>query len=306
MNKSIYFIALAALLLSSCGGGKSKKKKGNDGQEQIGAGTQNINSYSADTFYSDLKHRLVDLSASKNINELLCQGWIAEDDVYDLSAVQESSQIEIPIRSLHIFNDYTFIRNIRNNLEMGKWRYDDAKKEMYLYYDDGGGGDHYKIRAIAADELQLTDLDVGRNDVIKYVSDAKQYNNKMDDPFYLANNKWRKPPAKKETDEQIKQRVNNYLHFFVLFYKDAIAREAETVSFYGFPSCINWYSGGIYLKPEKELKDKWLSCFYNQAEAGKAYKILENVVDRKYNWPAEDINWIKKNLFVLEQMYKNL
>ena len=46
---------------------------------------------------------------------------------------------------------------------------------------------------------------------------------------------------------------------------------------------------------------KFVKMFNEQAM--KAYAVAENLMEKKYVWPKGEQNWIKQNLFVLEQMY---
>ena len=38
----------------------------------------------------------------------------------------------------------------------------------------------------------------------------------------------------------------------------------------------------------------------------KGYSIMAKDMEKKYSWPKQNIDCLKKNLFVLEQMIKNL
>ena len=48
---------------------------------------------------------------------------------------------------------------------------------------------------------------------IEYKADGKVQKNMADDPFYIDNNKWRIKPKKPETDEAIKQRLQDCITF---------------------------------------------------------------------------------------------
>ncbi|MBL0358019.1 MAG: hypothetical protein IPP72_14615 [Chitinophagaceae bacterium] len=52
---------------------------------------------------------LVDLSETRNIPELLCQGWELEDD---LEVIRDNSEAQgvYPFRSFYFATDYTFIK----------------------------------------------------------------------------------------------------------------------------------------------------------------------------------------------------
>jgi hypothetical protein len=190
-------------------------------------------------------------------------------------------------------------------MQAGTWKFDNDKKILTFSYSRGGT-DTYKIRALAADELRLTNIGIRSETILVFVSDGKRQKDAANDPFTVNNVKWRMAPAVAESDEAIKQRVKEYLRFFILYYKDAIARRAAIVSFYGFPGCLKWYSGGIYMQDDKDMLENWNACFYNKAQAKKGMEIVSHLLDKKYTWPSGDENWIKKNVFVLEQMYANL
>lgn len=260
-------------------------------------------SYTTDTMYQALPQLVEDLSAEKDIENLLAQNWTNVDDIPALRDSHNGS-LEFPVRTFCMFTDKTVVKNVRNYMEVGTWSFDNAAKTITFNYD--GSKDVYKLRALAADELQLVNIGIHSETVLIFSSDAKRHKNMLTDPFYKTNQLWRIPAEKPETDEVIKQRVKEYLDFFRLYYKDVIARRAEIVSFYGFPGCIKWYAGGIYIQGDKDILENWYALFYNKEQGEKALKMVSKLLDKKYTWPTVNANWIKKNLFVLEEMYKNL
>jgi hypothetical protein len=304
MLRIIYAAACFLILATSC----NDEKKGAANEKHTTTkktGGSIADSYTVDTFYQDLPKLLADISASENIEELLAQDWILEDDKDALEMASDDGSFEMPVRTLSMAADNTVIKNCRNDIQEGVWKYDNDKKTVTLKYKQGGT-DVYRIRSFAADEMKLTNIGIGSETVLKFVADGKRYRNKNDDPFYFANNKWRNKPAVPENDAAIKQRLKDNLRFFILYYKDAIARRASLVSFYGFPSCLRWYAGGIYIQDDKEQLAKWEDCFYSEKQAKKALDIMSDVISKKYTWPKGQSNWIKQNLYVLEQMYQNL
>lgn len=261
-------------------------------------------SYTADTLYQNLPNLLEDVSNSDDMETLLAQNWVHADDKEALEYAQDGG-LMIPVRSFSLATDGSMIKNIRNSMDAGKWKFDKEKKELRFTYN-GSSPDVYKLRALAADELRLTNIGIGSETILTFLADGKRHKSESTDPFYIDNNKWRIAPNAPETDEAIKERVKGCLHFFMLYYKDVIARRAAVVSFYGFPSCIKWYGGGIYLQEDEDVLKNWNECFYNEAQAKKGTAIVSKLLEKKYTWSEGDENWIKKNLFVLEQMYKNL
>jgi hypothetical protein len=303
MYKIICFTALLFFVTTSC----NENKKADEGKKIVTDSKKQSTEdpYSTDTMYQALPDMLQDLSASTNMQELLAQNWILNDDKEALDMASDDGAFEMPVRSFSMAADFTIVKNIRNAMDNGTWKFDEAKKILTLKYTNGSS-DIYKLRALAANEMKLTNVGIQSETVLTFVSDAKRYKNAADDPFYIANNKWRIKPRASETDAAIKQRLKDNLRFFILFYKDVIARKAAAASFYGLPSCLEWYAGRISIQNRKEISEKWKGCFYNTAEAMKAYDMMDNVISKKITWPKGTTNWLKKNLFALEQIYQNL
>jgi hypothetical protein len=247
---------------------------------------------------------MVDLSESQDIKDLLAQGWEREDDMAELAGVEDDGGPKLAFRGLYLATDNNLTQNPRNEITFGKWSYNDAKKTITL--NDKHGSGTYKIRAIAPDELQLVGAEGDGDGVVKYTSFAMRTRLKEDDPFYIANNRWRIKPLKPETDEAIYKRLTECIRFFVLFYKDMVAKDAQTVSFYGLPCCLKFYGPGIFIQKKTELQSDWIQCFYNKDQAMKAYTMMDKVIGKKYTWPKGSMNWVKKNADVLEQMYDNI
>jgi hypothetical protein len=235
---------------------------------------------------------LTDLSKERNIEKLLCQGWEMEDDMEMIENNGDAEGI-YPFRCFYLSDDFTYVRNARNFMEHGQWQYNDEKKM-------------YKIAAIGPGDMTVINSGINSVTKLKFIGSAKKYSNKKIDPYYIDNNRWRIKPKFSENDSLVKKRLKDCIWFYVLFYKDNLVRKATKISFYGFPTCLKWYGGGIYMVKENELADNWFKCFYNKEQAMKAYRMMENTVVKKYKWSKGNISWVKKNLEVLEQMYANL
>lgn len=289
--RKIFFYSLPCFILAACS--NAAKENGTTGKEA--------------TTTVKTKHPSVRyLEDETGMATLLAQGWENEDDVAALAGMDQVSDFEIASRSFYLSPDGSFTKNVRNAMEYGKWKFDDAAKTLTFVYEDGGTTDVYKIRALAADELQVKNMGINTVTILKFISNARVFKNTAEEPFHFSNNQWRIAPRKAESSQQVANRLKANLHFFILFYKEAIAKETAAISFYGLPSCLKWYAGGIYLRKKEELDDRWKNCFYNEAQAMDAYKLMDKVLDKKYEWPKNETNWLKKNLFVLEQMYNQV
>ncbi len=250
--------------------------------------------------------KLVYLDTAEHIYNILCQDWVLEEDAEGLEGMTESSKFEIPYRSFYFSTKGSFVKNPRNTFDYGSWDYDDATKIISLNNTIDKTRDQYKIAKVAADELTLVNVGVGSSNQLKFIGSGKRFNNAADEPYFLENNRWRIKPKQKETDSAIHQRLKENIKFFILFYKSALAKDDQVVSFWGLPSCFKWYGGGIFLKDETLLPENWTGCFYNKEQALQAYKIAERLLEQKYEWPKGENNWIKQNLYVVEQMYEKI
>ena len=272
-------------------------------QSPVSGADSTDSSISDKQLYKDL---IADLSPSRDIFSLLCQTWTVEDDLEATQSTDDATG-DLVSRSFHFFSDHSFVSNPRNELGFGKWSFDDKAKTITLEYDHHTGRTTvYKIGAISAHELKLLKVGEDRRNILTFVSSGLNYKEVKEDPYHIANNLWRIHPEHRETDAEIKARLKLCVHFYCLFYRDALIREEKKISFYGFPTCFKWYAGGIYLIKGKELEKNWDACFYNMEQVRQGYAIMDTLIGKKYVWPKGERNWVKSNLSVLQQMYKEL
>lgn len=290
-----YSIALLIALFSLAGCGDSKQES--QSQPVTAADSMKL----ANKVYTE---SMTDLSDKKDIRDLLCQAWELEDDI-DVIKNNNEAQGVYPFRSFYFSTDSTFVKNPRNFMEHGRWVFNEAKKTIQLS-NSNGSKDEYKIAAIGPRELIV--INSGQESItqLKFVAAGKRHTDKKNDPFHIDNNRWRIKPRFSENDSLIKKRLKDCLHFYILFYRDNLAKEDNVISFYGLPTCIKWYAGGIFLVKEKELAENWFECFYSRPQAMKAYAMMDAVISKKYTWSKERMSWVKKNLLVLEQMHDSL
>ncbi len=256
----------------------------------------------AQIYIDSLKGFTIRLEQETNIKKLLCQQWEHAEDAADAKASGGGSSFEMVYRGFAFFDDGLVTQNPRGELHLGKWTFDEAAKTITVLPEDGPPV-KYKINALAADELLLTELGEAGAKKQKYRANAFRHQNNTADPFYPANNRWRKQPRQSETDEAIAKRVKDCVGFYLKFYKDNLLRDSSTISFTGFPTCFNWYDGGIYTVKAADLELQWMTCFYDRSQALKAHALMEKMVMRKYQWTKGLNNWVVKNTKVLQQMY---
>ena len=290
MNKTIFSVITISVFIFSCTDGANKTD-------------QKTEQHSSAKTATGQNAGLVYLDTAENIYNILCQSWVMADDAEALEGMDENSKFEIPYRSFYFSTKGSFVKNPRNTFDYGTWSFDEAAKTITINNVIDKEKDIYKIASLAADELILVNTGINSTTNLKFIAPGLRFKNANDEPFFVDNNRWRIKPKQKEPDSAIHQRLKENLHFFILFYKDVLAKDEKTVSFWGLPSCFKWYGGAIFIKKENELKENWVDCFYNKEQAMKAYAVAEKLMEKKYVWPKGEQNWIKQNLAVLEQMY---
>jgi hypothetical protein len=246
---------------------------------------------------------LTDISTSTDIKTLLAQNWELKDDALEAELSGGGSTIEMPYRGISFFSDLTVVQNPRDAMRFGKWTLDEAAKTVDIAYTDGTKA-KYKIDAIGAKDLVL--VNNADKKKMEYRADAKVQKALTDDPFYGANNLWRKKPNKAESDEEIKQRLQQAVAFYSKFLNDNVARGGKTISFIGLPAIFKWYSGGISVLGKEKLEPKWINSFYNKQQAEKAQSMLENIITKKYKWDKTETNWVKQDANVVKQILDTL
>ncbi len=251
--------------------------------------------------HTNANNSLVYLDTARDMYSILSQGWVMDEDADGLEGMDENSKFEIPYRSFYFANSGSFVKDPRNAFDHGSWSFDKAAKTITVNTAVAKERITYKIARVTPDELIL--VKSGTTENLRFISQGMRFKDPADDPFHIANNRWRIKPKAIETDSAIHHRLKENLHFFILFYKAVITKNDRIVSFWGLPSCYKWYGGGIFLKKEDELKQNWINCFYDKQQAMKAYNIADKLLSKKYTWPKGERNWLKLNLAVLEQMY---
>lgn len=247
---------------------------------------------------------LEDLTQSHVMKNILCQTWDYKEDVADTRDLNVTSDLEVVYRGYCFFKDGTVVKDPRGNLKIGTWKVNEAVKPITISLEFAKGEkETSQLAYLMPYEMILTTInDKVKKSTTDLSAEGVSNINLKEDPFYRDNVSWRIRPTSPETYKDIKQRLKNCIHFFVLFYDQKINAHSEKITFIGLPSCFTWYAGGIFLQKEGELQQKWINCFYNKEQALQAYHIAGKLLNEKYDWPKKERSWLKLNVAVLKQM----
>jgi hypothetical protein len=302
MRTIFYCICLVALIAGSCGAPvhQPTKKKAVD------------TFVLRETLVTGLDTAMKSLSGfrKKDIRDELSQHWELqhEEHVSSIELVLDEKNIRI-FPELILFKDGEALENPRSHFRAGTWQVTVVNNRPVLTLHFAGNKQKkYFIREINSQNLWLVTTGIQVDSLyIRLSSDALIHQNKLNDPFYPANNLWRIKPAKPETEDAIKARVLQCIKFYALFFRDNIKRQKKEINFLGLPRIFEWYRRGIGLPDKKKIHESWVHCFYNKEQAIKGYNLLRAlIVDYEFNWPKGAPNWVYETHSVLEQMYHKL
>lgn len=252
------------------------------------------------------------LAGIKRVNELdiLCQHWETGESEGATSRTllrDENGRPTIP--GLDIFTDSTYLANPRGQVSIGTWRVKQSGKERTLVLT----GTDKKETVWYIQELNSLNLRLvragedGKPLYLNLSSDGMVHQNHLNDPFHPVNNQWRIRPAQPETDSAIAARAKACVKFFALFYRDNIKRQKDKINFEGLPDILEWYSRGIGMPDWEDIKNSWLHCFYDDAQAEKGYQVLRKlIINYEFTWPKGAPDWRMETHSVLEQMYHKM
>jgi len=227
------------------------------------------------------------------------------------------------IRSNHTFDIVLF-----DNYVHGNWEYDKENGKLVCTPVNRKQPIVFRVDSVRSDLLQLrwdsTALlafgnfhnsrfldDEGwftrsRQTVFRLSPDELSYSKESKDPYSGENNQWRIKPAAPESPAQIKERIKNHVHFFILLYDDAQRNETNYVSYEWFVSPLLPASNGIALRHYSRIKDQWENYFYDSTQAMQGYQLLEKAFDKKIDFPIKIDSKFQRNIVMLEQVLKNM
>ena len=289
MKTYLYKLFFLIIVISGCA-----IKKDNDKNTST-----NFKEKSIDFAVSGLEN----LNASENMKDIICQDWEYKEDAADAKDADPATTVDMVYRGYSLFSDGTMVKDIRGDMKEGIWKINEKVKPISIQFSlSNGETETYQLAYLVPYEMKLSRMEDGKKLIIDLGSEAIRHIDPKNDPFYITNNSWRIKALKPETDEQIKKRLKDCIHFFILFYDEKINAHSDNVSFIGLPSCFKWYGGGIFIQKENEIQTKWMNNFYNKQDAMKAYRLAHKLISLHYDWPKKETNWLKLNVAVLRQM----
>lgn len=208
--------------------------------------------------------------------------------------------------TLHFYPDssYTVVKD--KKIEHGQWSYSNGKELKY-------GNKRLEIKAFdLKDSIRRVNV-ISYNEETKSSSDLElieeldKLKNYKEDPFHFSNNEWRLRANRKETDSEIANRLANYILHNAYILKASYERNDVKVSFAHSRGVIKIFQGGIGAVKEEKINNTWKACFYDEADAMKAYNLYRSHLGREGFLRAKTSgDWVKADYELLLKLYSKI
>lgn len=212
--------------------------------------------------------------------------------------------------AIRFYSNGTYSHFAYNFYAYGKWKWNENTRMVSLTPEtskDNNIEQHFKIEVNEDNSYTIrkmveVDKYVFKNQSPYKLIVAKNADNDAD-PFSKSMNSWRIKPAQSESKEAIRMRTLNYLKFLECYYEYLQDNQLNvyTTMWYATPIQLH-YGNGVRMSYNTELTD-WYSCFYNEAEAIEAYKLLGGAM-KKSTMVFNDNFIYSRNLAYIKQLIK--
>ena len=204
-----------------------------------------------------------------------------------------------PASFLYLAPDHTYTRDFKK-FEYGQWKRNDS---LLLLTNERQITTSFPVRLVSGNELELTSSE---GDILNFEQHPAKFSSASDNPFSLANNRWRITATKKETEQELKNRLKNHFGFYEAYFKWALDAKLSSIDVRSTPSPIKIYGNGFALKNFDELPAVWRSYFYDEEDCQKANDIIKDIFDKGDIAWAQTDNRYKMFISAFQQLEQKI
>jgi len=187
-----------------------------------------------------------------------------------------------PASFINLQPDNSYTRDF-GRFDYGHW---EEKDSVLLLKTIQGDTMLYPVKYFYKKQLELVTIS---GKTVSFERQPGKFSNDAENPFSVENNQWRIPPAKKETGQELKNRLRNHCRFYEIYFRWALANGLNTVDVRSTSSLIRIYGNGFAVKEFNDLPPAWHTYFYDEDDCYKANDILKDIFEHK------DIAWSQTN-----------
>lgn len=195
------------------------------------------------------------------------------------SNTDENDSSKIPPTSfIDLEPDGSYTRDF-GTFDHGNWKKEDS---LLLLKSISGQLISLPFRYTLGNELQLV---FPKGMVLNFEGQRFKFSSTADNPFSIENNRWRIHASKKETEQELKDRLRNHCRYYEIYFRWALDNDLSSIDVRSTPSVIKIYGNGFALKNYEDLPGVWHSYFYDEEDCHKASNIIKTIFEHK------DIAW---------------
>jgi hypothetical protein len=215
----------------------------------------------------------------------------------------ESNELVRRGYSMSFFADSKFT-DIRGNgdYDFGKWTLDLDSKTITLDGNTNKTAFSYSSK-FENKHLVIELVNEQTDEKLTFVRIGKPLKNFKEDQFYLANNKWRIKAKHTESEEELKERMANYIKHVAYILKSSEERKEGTISFTFTLGPVKILNGGIGIHIYRDISEEWKSVFLNDDQCFRAYQIYDKYLEKSVYNGASSGDWVRDDRLILESIY---
>src|SRR5688572_19626655 len=213
--------------------------------------------------------------------------------------VQNDKAEADPASFLYLQPNNTYTRDFKK-FEYGHWKRHDS---VLLLTNDQKITVSFPLKLISGNELELRTKD---GIILNFERQTAKFSSSADNPFSIENNQWRITAAKKESDQELRNRLRNHFRFHEVYFKWALDAKLPGIDVRSTPSPIKIYGNGFALKDFDELPALWRSYFYDEEDCRKANDMIKDIFEKGDIAWAQTDNRYKMFISAFQQLEQKI
>lgn len=204
-----------------------------------------------------------------------------------------------PASFLYLHPDNTYTSDF-NKFDHGHWNRNDS---ALLFINQQKITISFPIRRLSGNELQLVSA---QGTILNFEQQPANFSSPGDNPFSIENNRWRIQAAKKETEQELRNRLRNHFRFYEVYFKWALDAKLNSIDVRSTPSLIKIYGNGFALKNFDELPASWRFYFFDEEDCRKANDMVKDIFEKGDIAWAQTDNKYKMFMSAFQQLEQTI
>jgi hypothetical protein len=198
------------------------------------------------------------------------------------NTAEKGDSLLSPASFIDLLQDGRYTMDL-GRFDFGRWEYNGSQ---LLLSSHTGLVRRLTVHAVTGKDLQII---ISKPGSLYFEGTPNSFSSDAVNPFSLVNNRWRIPPAGRETSEAITSRLKNHFMFWEMYFTWALNNGIQYIDVRSTPTPVKIYGNGFALKSYETLSSGWKACFYDELDCIKANEKIKMVFDSgSIGWPHTD------------------